>query len=197
MLKILGLSLFALVVLSVLVAMVVVNIRDHLAHKSPPQTPDETRGPFTRPTAPANPGVLRTSDHTHMQSGTIRENRNPEHAGALRVRPDPLTSSPPRMRSRDGDPFDVIHESMEGVGRSMNDVSRAIHEAFMGQSPAAPGVLVRVTTTEEAIQHPGASPERIAHERLILNEMLKARQDNEKATPVVKRVSRYKRKPVI
>lgn len=189
MLKILGLSLLALVVLAILIAMAVVNIRDYLVPKSPPQAPEESRGPFTRPEAPANPGVVRTSrdpDHTHMRSGTIAE-RPPG--------PSPVRTNL-RTRSQENDPFQAVRRSFDGVGASMNDMSRSIHDALMGRSPAAPGVVVRVTTTEEITRHPSVSPGLVAQERRILAEMLKARE-NEKPPPKVERVSRYKRKPVI
>jgi hypothetical protein len=199
--KILGLSLLALVVLAVLIAMAVVNIRDYLVPKSPPQAPEEARGPFTRPGAPANPGVVRTSrdpDHTHMRSGTIAE--RPPSGPRPEPQPSPRRTSQIstnlRTRSQENDPFQAVRRSFDGVGASMNDMSRSIHEALMGQSPAAPGVVVRVTTTEEVTRHPSVSPGLVAQERRILAEMLKARE-NEKPPPKVERVSRYKRKPVI
>ena len=184
MLKILGLSLSALFVLAGIITMIVINLRDHRASKKSIANPNEAKGPFTRPSAPANPGrvAIRTSrdpDHIHMRSGTIYE------------------------RTRSHDPFESIRQSYSGVGASMNEVSRSIHEA-LGQSPAAPGVVVRVTG--EVNQQPGASPERVAQERFIPEsdldlvstyDMLRARRENQKTPPVVQRVSRYKRKPVI
>jgi hypothetical protein len=79
----------------------------------------------------------------------------------------------------------------------MDRLYRGINESFERSSTRYPGsYYVQVTTTEETIQHPGASPERIARERLILADMLKARQNEKEKTPI-KRKSRYKRDPVI
>jgi hypothetical protein len=198
MLLVLGLSFLAiLVITTVIITLIVVNLRDT---KKPGPTPDEV-GPFTRPTHPANPGVVRTSrdsDHTHMRSGTIAEGPT----SGPRPEPQPPSrrtsqiSTNLRTRSQENDPFQTVRRSFDGVGASMNDMSRSIHEALMGQSPAAPGVVVRVTTTEEVTRHPSVSPGLVAQERRILAEMLKARE-NEKPPPKVERVNRYKRKPVI
>lgn len=188
-----GLFLEALLVTTLTIIMIRVVI---CTSKKP--KPDETKGPFTRPTHPANPGVARTSrepNHTHMQSGTIYENRNPENEGSYVYNSFIRTNL--RMRPQENDPFEAVRRSFNEA-TSMYDRSRSIHEALIGQSPAAPGVIVRVTTTEETLQHPDTSPERIVHEQSVLADMLKARQNSEKAPPPeVKRVSRYKRKPVI
>ena len=180
MLKILGLSLLALLVLTVIIVMVVVKVRNALVPERPrPPSDDEARGPFTRPTQPADPSTIRynQSDHVHMRSGTIYEVRNPETEGILPVRPNPLT--PPRLRSRDGDSFDTLLQSM-------NDVSRALHGALSGGGPMAPGVVVRVTQNVET------TPSQKEQEALAT-----MRHPNPKKKPETPRKNRYHRDPVI
>lgn len=191
MLSILCLSLVALLCLALIITMIVVNIRDARASKTSSPAPDEARGPFTRPTAPANPGPIdyARTDHTHMRSGTIRET-NPEHGVRSPVQTE--TQNPPRLRSRDGDPFDAIHES-EVVNRVFDSISRSL--GVLGRSSLpAPGWVVQVTQTVNEDQE---GPELVAQRR-EREASARVQANNPKPKePVVQRRSRYKRLLVI
>lgn len=187
MIQILGWSFFAVVILVILITMVVVNVLVvNVLNARTPERPDppsdEARGPFTRPTAPANPSLL---DHVHMRSGTIRETsttygttyavENPEHEGILPVRteldrPDP--SGDPSIQY-----FSRIREILGADGRSLAEISNSIHES-LNANHARPGSIVRTLKEKEFNAMRSNSP-------------------TPKEDPVVLRKSRYHRDPVI
>lgn len=164
---ILRLSLLALLCLTAIITMVVVNLRGSRVPKRP-DPPEEPRGHFTRPTAPANPSVL---DHVHMRSGTIYEVRNPETEGVLPVRTE--------LNRPSTDPTTQYFNRFRGTnGRSMAEISNSIHES-LNASQARPGVVVRTISEKEALDR------------------MKAKQPTKPKDPITPRKNRYHRDPVI
>lgn len=132
---VLRLSLFALALLLVVVALLWGVVATLRGSKKP--KPEEARGPFTRPTQPADPSTLRYNppDHYHMRSGTIAET--------------PIRRTTPIQTNLL--PGDLLPGDLT---RSMNEMSRSLLHGLSGGGPLAPGVQVRVVHTIETTQVP-------------------------------------------
>lgn len=203
MLEVFEWALFALFVVAILLAIVVVTIRRGSSSKTPSQPgPKESRGPLTRPNAPSDLGTLRTSreDHTHMQSGTIREdvphirttlfrtNLEARLQNHLQRTLDRVLPFRTPLGSRPWNP--------QGLGSSTDDVVRYMsdlpfsYQDFEVQNSATPGVQGTITRTVPEVQE----SQRLEQE---VRDAPEEGKKPESSTPKVKRKNRYHRDPVI
>jgi hypothetical protein len=175
MLNILSSPISALVILALLIILAGVTIH-YLTFKRSNQPPEKARGPFTRPTQPADPSTIQYnwSNHIHMQPGTVYESMN-EHEGVLPVRRT------------------IPIQTNLSVSESLQ---RALREAI--QTPAAPGVRVVHVTESTQLQREREVRERHDREQIAKAMQAQSKPKQAKEQPSVgKRKDRYHRDPVV